>query len=118
MPQKTGRYYAGVEAGGTKFVCLVAAGPDEVLAQTSFPTSRPEETLGKAIAFFEAHRPFAGLGIATFGPCDLDTQSPTYGRLFTSIKPGWKDADVLGAFRKAFDVPMGIDTDVNAAARK
>jgi fructokinase len=116
MLQKTGLYYAGLEAGGTKFVCMVAAGPDDILAQTSFPTTYPEETLGKAIAFFQAHQPFAGLGIATFGPCDLDPQSPTYGRLFTSIKPGWKDRDILGAFRRAFDIPVAIDTDVNAAA--
>ena len=116
MPQKTGLYYAGVEAGGTKFVCMVAAGPGDVLAQTSFPTTQPEETLGKAIAFFQAQQPFAGMGIGTFGPCDLNPQSSTYGRLFTSIKPGWKDADIMGAFRQAFDVPIGIDTDVNTAA--
>jgi fructokinase len=116
MDRDKGPWYAGLEAGGTKFVCMVAAGPDDVLAQTSFPTTQPEETLGKAIAFFKAHQSFAGLGIATFGPCDLDPQSPTYGRLFTSIKPGWKDTDILGTFQKAFDVPMGIDTDVNAAA--
>ena len=116
MLQKTGLYYAGLEAGGTKFVCMVAAGPDDVLAQTSLPTTKPEETLGKAITFFKAHQPFAGMGIGTFGPCDLNPQSSTYGRLFTSIKPGWKEADVLGAFRQAFDVPVGIDTDVNAAA--
>jgi len=116
MPQDKALFYAGVEAGGTKFVCLVAAGPEGVIAQTSFPTAHPGETLGKAVAFFQDHQPFAGLGIATFGPCDLNPQSPTYGRLFTSIKPGWKDADILGAFRKAFAVPTGIDTDVNAAA--
>jgi predicted NBD/HSP70 family sugar kinase len=57
MLQKTGLYYAGLEAGGTKFVCMVAAGPDDILAQTSFPTTYPEETLGKAIAFFQAHQP-------------------------------------------------------------
>ena len=108
--------YAGLEAGGTKFVCMVASGPDGVRAQISFPTSKPEVTLGRAVAFFKAHEPFAALGIGTFGPCDLNPASPTYGRLSTSIKPGWKQADMLGAFRQAFEVPIGIDTDVNAAA--
>ena len=116
MNRDKGPWYAGLEAGGTKFVCMVAAGPDNVLVQTSFPTTHPEETLGKAIAFFKEHRPFAGMGIGTFGPCDLNPASPTYGHLFTSIKPGWKDADILGTFRQAFDVPIEIDTDVNAAA--
>jgi fructokinase len=108
--------YAGIEAGGTKFVCAVASGPEDIRARISFPTTTPEETLEKAFAFFKVHRPFAGMGIAAFGPCDLNPQSPTYGRLFTSIKPGWKEANVLDPFRQAFDVPVGIDTDVNAAA--
>lgn len=108
--------YAGLEAGGTKFVCMVAAGPDHVRAQITFPTTRPEETLGQAVSFFKAHEPFAALGIGTFGPCDLKTASPTYGRLSTSIKPGWKEANMMEPFRQAFHIPIGIDTDVNAAA--
>ena len=116
MPQKSVLYYAGMEAGGTKFICMVASGPDEVRAQTSFPTTKPEETLGRAVAFFKAHEPFAALGIGTFGPCDLNPASPAYGCLSTSIKPGWKQANMLGAFRRTFDVPVAIDTDVNAAA--
>jgi fructokinase len=116
MPQKSVLYYAGLEAGGTKFVCMVAAGPDDVRAQITFPTTKPEETLGEAVAFFKAHQPFAGLGIGTFGPCDLNPSSSTYGRLSTSIKPGWKEANMLEPFRQPFQVPIGIDTDVNAAA--
>jgi fructokinase len=116
MKQEKATLFAGMEAGGTKFVCMVASGPNDVRAQTSFPTTQPEETLGKAIAFFKAHEPFAALGIGTFGPCDLNPASPTYGRLSTSIKPGWKEANMLNPFRRAFDVPIGIDTDVNVAA--
>ncbi len=116
MDRESGFYYAGMEAGGTKFVCMVASGPDDVRAQTSFPTTKPEETLGQAVAFFKAHEPFAALGIGTFGPCDLNPASPAYGCLSSSIKPGWKQANMLGAFRRTFDVPVVIDTDVNAAA--
>jgi fructokinase len=116
MTQKSVLHYAGMEAGGTKFVCMVAYGPDEVRAQTSFSTTKPEETLGRAVSFFKAHEPFASLGIGTFGPCNLNPASPAYGCLSTSIKPGWKQANMLGAFRRTFDVPVVIDTDVNAAA--
>jgi fructokinase len=116
MTQKSVLHYAGMEAGGTKFVCMVASGPDEVRAQTSFSTTKPEETLGRAVSFFKAHEPFASLGIGTFGPCNLNPASPAYGCLSTSIKPGWKQANMLGAFRRTFDVPVVIDTDVNAAA--
>ncbi len=116
MKQKKAPFYAGMEAGGTKFVCMVASGPEDVRAHTSFPTTKPEETLGKVIAFFKAHEPFAALGIGTFGPCDLNPASRTYGQLSTSIKPGWKEANMLEPLRQAFDVSIGIDTDVNAAA--
>ena len=108
--------YAGIEAGGTKFVCMVAAGPDDVRAQATFPTTTPEETLGKAVAFFKAHEPFAAVGIGTFGPCDFDPASPTYGHIKTSIKRGWEEVDILGTFRRDFPVPIGIDTDGNVAA--
>lgn len=116
MLQKSGVYYAGMEAGGTKFVCMVASGPENVRAETSFPTTKPQETLGRAVTFFKAYEPFAALGIGTFGPCDLNPASPAYGRLSTSIKPGWKEANMLEPFRQAFDVSIGIDTDVNVAA--
>jgi fructokinase len=116
MKRDQATLYAGMEAGGTKFLCMVASGPDDVRAQISFPTTKPEETLGRAVSFFKAHESFAALGIGTFGPCDLNPASPAYGCLSTSIKPGWKQANLLGPFRRAFDVPVGIDTDVNVAA--
>jgi fructokinase len=108
--------YAGLEAGGTKFVCLIANGPDEIFAQARFPTGPPSETLPKVIEFFENHRPFAALGIAAFGPCDLDPRSPTYGYITSTPKPGWENVDLLGTLRRALAVPIGFDTDVNAAA--
>ena len=108
--------YAGLEAGGTKFVCLIANGPEEIFAQARFPTGPPSETLPKVIEFFENHRPFAALGIAAFGPCDLDPRSPTYGYITSTPKPGWENVDLLGILRRALAVPVGFDTDVNAAA--
>jgi fructokinase len=109
-------FYAGVEGGGTKFVCMVASGPDDIRARVKIPTRSPGDTLKEVIQFFRAHGPFAGVGIATFGPCDLDPESPTYGHLTTTPKAGWENFDMLGAFRRAFEVPLGFDTDVNAAA--
>jgi len=111
--------YGGIEAGGTKFKCIVGRGPEEVIAQTEFPTSSPSETLERAIQFF---RPFydAGelqaIGIGTFGPCDLDRSSPTYGFITSTPKPGWQNTDVVGVIRSALPVAVSIDTDVNAAA--
>jgi fructokinase len=108
--------FAGLEGGGTKFVCAVAAGPEDIRAQESFPTTTPEETIGKAISFFKEQEPFTALGIATFGPCDLDPRSLAYGHITSTPKPGWQNVNLLGLFRRAFAVPVGFDTDVNVAA--
>lgn len=109
----------GIEAGGTKFVCAVGTGPDDVRAEIRFPTTTPEETLAQAIEFFRAQHaraPLAAIGIGSFGPVDLNPASPTYGFVTSTPKPGWAGADVAGALRRALGLPVGFDTDVNAAA--
>jgi fructokinase len=110
----------GIEAGGTKFVCAVGTGPNDLRDEVRFPTTTPEETLGKAIAYFQEqeakHGPLAAIGIAAFGPLDPNPQSPTFGLITTTPKPHWANADVVGALQQAFPVPIGFDTDVNGAA--
>jgi fructokinase len=107
--------YAGVELGGTKCVAILARGPYEVLARETVPTTSPDETLG-AIAALLSKWQFEGLGIASFGPVDLDPASPTYGHITSTPKPGWAGADVLGRLRAVRRVPAAFDTDVNGAA--
>ena len=75
-------YYGGIEGGGTKFVCVVASGPDDIRAETRFPTTTPEETISRAIEFFQqegAQCSLASIGIASFGPVDLNPRSATFG---------------------------------------
>lgn len=108
--------YGGIEAGGTKFVCAVGTGPDDLRAEVRFPTTTPAETIGRAIAFLEEHLPLAAVGIASFGPLNPDTGSSTFGYITSTPKPGWADTDFAGAIRRALDVPVGFDTDVNVAA--
>ncbi len=108
--------YGSIEGGGTKFVCAVGTGPEDLAATITYPTTNPEETLGRAIAFFHEHGPLDAIGIATFGPLDLDPSSTTYGHVRRTPKPGWSGTDVIGAFSSSFDVPIGFDTDVNGAA--
>ena len=107
----------GIEAGGTKFVCAIGTGPNDIRAQTRFPTSGPEETLGQAIEFFRSYgEPVAGIGIGSFGPVDLDPASSTYGYVTSTPKPGWQQTDVRGPIQAALGVPVAFDTDVNVAA--
>ncbi len=107
--------YGGIEAGGTKFICAVGTGPDD-LRMTQFPTTRPDETFARAVAFFQEQAPLAAIGIGSFGPVDPNPASRTYGYITTTPKPGWAHVDFAGAIRRALGVPVGFDTDVNAAA--
>ncbi len=108
--------YGGIEAGGTKFVCAVGTGPDDVRAEHRFPTTTPEETIGEAIRFFREYGGITAVGIAAFGPLDPNPNSPTYGYITTTPKLHWHNANLGGAVREALSVPIGFDTDVNGAA--
>jgi predicted NBD/HSP70 family sugar kinase len=44
--------WGGIEAGGAKFICMVGDGPGRIKAETRFPTTTPEETIGRAMANF------------------------------------------------------------------
>lgn len=110
---------AGIELGGTKAIAVLARGRT-IVARESFPTTAdPAATLASAVAVivgWHAQAPLAAIGIASFGPVALDPQLPSYGQILDTPKPGWAGFDVLGAVRRAIDVPLAIDTDVNAAA--
>ncbi|HNB52052.1 MAG TPA: ROK family protein [Anaerolineales bacterium] len=109
--------YGGIEGGGTKFVCAIGNEHGELLETTRFPTTTPDETLRRAIEFFQPHAgALTSIGIGSFGPVDLNPQSPTFGYITTTPKPGWSWADVAGPIRKAIGVPVGFELDVNIAA--
>lgn len=104
-----------IEAGGTKFVCGIGNDRGEIAESISFPTGDPQTTLGRVIAYFKEKQADA-IGIGSFGPIDIRKNSPTYGYVTTTPKPGWGNFDFLGTLRREFQVPFGWDTDVNAAA--
>lgn len=113
--------YGAIEAGGTKFVCAAGYGPTALLAEysESIPTSTPAATIAAVVAFFERVRsekgPLAGIGMAAFGPVDLDRRSPTWGCLLETPKAGWSGVSLVASLER-FASPIAIDTDVNAAA--
>jgi len=111
----------GVELGGTKCICFVGTAPDDIRGQISIPTGgEPQVTLGRIIdqlnAWQAQHGRIAALGVASFGPVDLSTRSPTYGFITSTSKPGWRFVDIVGPLARAFNVPISFDTDVNGAA--
>src|SRR5580692_7236430 len=111
----------GVELGGTKCVCLIGTGPEDVRVELSVPTGTdPEATLSRIEEILTGgisrHGPIRALGIASFGPVDLSRISRTYGYITSTVKPGWQNTSVATRLAKALKVPVGFDTDVNGAA--
>lgn len=111
--------YAGIEAGGTKFVCAIGNGAGKIHDQITIPTTTPKETMKKVIDYFkkitEKHV-ISSFGIGSFGPIDLDQSSPTYGYITSTPKTAWINFNIFGAIKEAFKLPVGFDTDVNGAA--
>jgi fructokinase len=106
-----------IEAGGTKFICALGTEGGDIIAEKRIETGAPEETIAKVAAFLASPGvPPLAIGIASFGPIQLDRSAPNYGFITSTPKREWRDFDIVGAVRRQFDVPVGFDTDVNAAA--
>lgn len=128
--------WGGIEAGGTKMNCAIAtamsrssgkssgspSGPalPQILAETRIATTTPTETIAQIVHFFQVHQqqlgPLETIGLASFGPVDLNLSSPTYGHVLDTPKPGWRHIDLLGDLGRSLQLPIFLDTDVNAAA--
>jgi fructokinase len=104
-----------IEGGGTKFVCGIGNERGEIEDRISFPTDSPDVVMTRMIEYFK-DKEVESIGIGTFGPIDIDPSSPTYGYVTTTPKPGWAGFPFVNTLKQSFDVPMGWDTDVNAAA--
>lgn len=113
------KLYGTIEAGGTKFVCAVGSRPDDDLYIERFDTTTPEETISHTIKFFReqnSENRLEAIGVGSFGPIDLDKNSNTYGYITSTPKPNWAFTDFVGPLKNEFDIPVGFDTDVNAAS--
>lgn len=104
-----------LEAGGTKMVCAIGNERGEIFERISLPTETPEVTVPKLLAYF-ADKKIQALGIGCFGPIDLNRKSETYGYITTTPKLAWANYNMVGAFQKALQIPIGFDTDVNGSA--
>jgi fructokinase len=114
------RFFGAVEAGGSKFVVAIGNDRGEILAQERFPTADPTSTLAAVHVFLrqrgQTFGALAAIGVASFGPVELDKASARYGFIGQTPKVGWSGTDIAGSFAREFGCPVGFDTDVNAAA--
>jgi len=104
-----------IEAGGTKFVCAVSNDDLEIVDKITIPTTTPKETFAEVFAFFDSYE-LKAIGISSFGPIDVNKESPTYGYITSTPKRLWRETDFVGPFKERYNIPIGWNTDVNAAA--
>jgi fructokinase len=105
----------GIEAGGTKFVCAVGDETGNIIERVQIPTTVPEETISQVIEFFRGYE-LEAIGVGSFGPIDVNLESPGYGSITSTPKAGWRNYPFVKTLEKEFRIPIGFNTDVNAAA--
>lgn len=112
-------YYTGIDAGGTTFKCVIYDQEEGIIVKHRVPTTTPTETIEACIQFFktqlDSNIKYRALGIAAFGPINVDRNSPDYGTIGHTPKNGWSNTNLKHAFETGLKVPVTIDTDVNAA---
>ena len=122
----SGGYLAGIELGGTTCNAAIAkrCNPTSLLHRTEVATTIKEETLSALGKFLKDKLNdlkidrFDAVGIASFGPVDLDKESRTYGFITSTPKEKWQYVDVVSYFRDMLgnQTPISFETDVNAPA--
>ena len=105
----------GIEAGGTKFVCVVGSSSGDIQERISIPTTTPEETMPKVFAFFDKYQ-LDAFGVGSFGPVDVNENSSTYGSITATPKLAWRNYPIVKELKQRYSIPVGFNTDVNAAA--
>lgn len=108
-------HYGALEAGGTKMVCAIGTRDGEIIDKITIPTNTPSDTIPYIINYFKDKQILA-LGIGSFGPVDLNKNSSTYGHILSTPKLDWANYNLLGTLKDALNIPIALDTDVNAAA--
>lgn len=111
--------FIGIEGGGTKFVCAYGTGPSDLHDRCVIPTESRDKTMHAVIDYIRATKTkvdISAIGASVFGPLDLDHDSPTYGYITSTPKKEWVNFDFVGLLKNEFHLPVGFDTDVNAAA--
>lgn len=103
-----------LEAGGTKMVMAVGNEKGEIFERRTIPTEIPENTMPAMIDYFREKK-IEALGIGSFGPVDVREGSETYGRILDTPKTAWQQYDLGRNLQEALQVPVKVDTDVNAS---
>lgn len=97
---------------------MVAIGESDGTLQEEyrFPTTSPEETLKNAAQWIKERGTPSAIGIAAFGPVQVNPKAKNWGDMLKTPKPNWSGYSITSQLREAFpDAKLTLETDVNAA---
>ena len=112
-------HYLAIEGGGTKFIVAHGNSLDNLQDRRRIATRTPEETMRDIITYLkevQAKHNITAIGLAVFGPIELNPQSPDFGKILNSSKQRWRQYNILDALKAHTDSPIGLESDVNGAA--
>ena len=108
-----------VETGGTSIRVGLGRRPPHLTQVRVLATGHPDRTLPelhRTLREVTAGCQVDAVGVAAFGPIDVDSESPGHGVIGATPKQDWRGVDLRAAVVDAIDAPVFLDTDVNAAA--
>ena len=109
---------AAIETGGTK--CIVSVGKDPTEAtRHRIETVSPSETAASIERILRKEigdSSLDAIGIASFGPLDVDPEIAEYGQIGRTPKPHWEGFNLRSHLQEVFDCPVISESDVNGAA--
>lgn len=112
-------YLAGIEAGGTKFFTTVGDMDGNIIERHRTDTTTPQETMVDVLEILKSYQnkyDIKAIGLACFGPIDINTKSTNYGHITNTPKIAWQNFDIVSSIKSIYSGPIGFNTDVNAAA--
>jgi len=104
-----------IEAGGTKMNCAIGDEQGNIIKQVQFPTTSPAENINQITDFF-LNNPVEAIGIACFGPVNIDRHSAQYGTILDTPKLAWRFFPFLQTLKGNLNIPIELQSDVNVAA--
>lgn len=107
---------AAMELGGTKTVVAIGESDGTLTEEFRYPTGTPEETFVKAIEWFSERGTPTKIGIAAFGPVQVNPKAANWGDVLDTPKENWSGFSITKALQEAFpEMKVTLETDVNAA---
>jgi fructokinase len=106
---------AGICIGGTSVLVAVGSSPLEA-TRYRFASGYPVPTISELARVLGSYPSLAQIGVASFGPIQLDPSANSFGTILESPKVKWSGFRLMDELRRQFVCDIQIDIDTAAGA--